>query len=331
MIFYRYQNTKTLETNSMSYADMRLLYNKIIYERDFGNNNKDLTVEYCVEKFYPIFSEELLLRKGVDENICKEIIREISKIALKSELSNLSSSEKENQRKIAFKQIDYFMDNYPFDGIFVFPEYCDECKFGTKYSITEMRSKIVCSTSTPEVKFLASYSGEIIKKEMLLGGTLIKPKKILGVRTVFSGASRVDKDNKSSLSDIFYRDIDNNKKLEEVIESRKNFLNKYSDYFLESDVSRSIVKSHTRELLIRKALEISNSDYKSVDYRFKDDRHLIEITNKNKLYKFCIYNKDVTVDNLLNNDLIEYNGFYIEDDLFNNITNKMPLSLGLAM
>ena len=94
------------------------------------------------------------------------------------------------------------MNNYPFNGIFVFPEYCDECKFGTKYSITEMRSKIVCPTSTSEVKFLASYSGEIIKKEMLLGGTLIKPKKILGVRTVFNGATRVDKDNKSSLTDM---------------------------------------------------------------------------------------------------------------------------------
>lgn len=328
MIFYRYQNTKTLETNSQ-YADMRRLYNEVIYQRDYFYSSKNISPEFIAEKLYDEFSKELVYRKNLKESEYKNIILQVCKIAVNSELKDLSIEIKAQERRDAYKKIDNLMKPYPLDGIFVIPEYSEECKYGTKYSISELRSKIICNIGAPSVKYLAVYAGEIIKDEMVCGGTLIRPTRILGTRPLFKEA--IKSHRASLLTDIFYRDIKDGKQLENAIKFQKSFLEGCIKYAPNSNILKYITFSHIRELIILNALKISRCDYKDLEYRFKNNRHLIEISKNNKMYKFCIFNEKVTATNLLNNDCIKYKGFYIEDDLFNNITNKKPLYMKLVV
>lgn len=328
MIFFRYQNTKTLETNSQ-YVDMKMLYNEVIYHRDYYYQDKTVTAELMVDMFYDEFSKELIYRDGLDESMYKDIIRKVCEIAINSELKGNPIESKSRDRKNAYEQIDELMKDYPLKGIFVIPEYSEEFKSGTKYSIPELRAKIICNLNVPTAKYLAIYSGDVIKKEMVCGGTLLKPAKILGVLPLFKNA--VETYKHLSAIDVFYRDIEDANKLSEAMNFQKSFLKDCLKYSSDNTISKQIASSHVRELIILEALNISKSTYKDLQYRFKDDRHLIEISKKNKVFKFCVFNKDINANNLLNNDLIKHEGFYIEEDLFNNTRVKQKLHMELAV
>lgn len=326
MVFYRYQNTKTLERNSQ-YIDMKALYNEAIYRRDNCFKDIDVTVDFLVDNLYDEFSQELIYRKNLEKFQYKGIIKKVCEIAINNELEGCSLEDKQHQRIEAYNQIDDLMKNYPLKGIFVIPEYCDEFKYGTKYSVPELRSKVVSKLNVPSVKYLAIYKGDVIKKEMIYGGTLILPTKILGVLTLFDGAN----DNNHLSLESVYRHIRDKKELNEAISFQKGFLSdciKYSPY---TNVSKQITSSHVRELIILEALRRTDSNFKNLEYRFIDNRHLIEINKANITYKFCIFNEDVTANNLLNNDCIEYKGFCIIDDFFNNIKTKENLNMNIAV
>ena len=81
MVFYRYQNTKTLERNSQ-YVDMRALYNEAIYRRDYIFKDKDITVDFLVNNLYDEFSQELVYRKNLEEFQHKHIIKKVCEIAI---------------------------------------------------------------------------------------------------------------------------------------------------------------------------------------------------------------------------------------------------------
>lgn len=326
MIFYRYQNTKTLERNSQ-YVDMKALYNEAIYRRDYYFKDVDITVDFLVDNLYDEFSQELIYRKNLEKFQYKHIIKRVCEIAINSELEECSLEDKQQQRIEAYNKIDDLMKNYPLKGIFVIPEYSDEFEFGTKYSLPELRSKVISTLNVPSAKYLAIYKGDVIKKEMIYGGTLILPTKILGVLTLFNGAN----DNNHLSLESVYRHIRDKRELEEVISVQKGFLSdciKYSPY---TNVSKQITSSHVRELIILEALNRTNADFKDLEYRFIDNRHLIEINKANTTYRYCIFNEDVTANNLLNNDSIEYKGFCIIDDFFNNIKKKEYLNMNIAV
>lgn len=178
MVYYRYQNTKTMEKNSQ-YVDMKVLYSEAIYRRDYCWKNENVTVEFLVENLYEEFSQELIYRKNLDKFQYKTIIRKVCEIAINSELSSCSLNEKNKQRMESYEKIGELMKNYPLKGIFVIPEYSEEFELGTKYSVTELRSKVITKLNVSEVNYLAIYRGDVIKKEMIYGGTLIIPNKLL--------------------------------------------------------------------------------------------------------------------------------------------------------
>lgn len=326
MIFYRYQNTKTLERNSQ-YVDMKALYNEAIYRRDYYFKDMDVTVDFLVENLYDEFSQELVYRKNLEKFQYKHIIKKVCEIAVDSELKECSLEDKKQQRIEAYKKIDKLMENYPLKGIFVIPEYSDGFEFGTKYSIPELRTKVICQLNVPSAKYLAIYKGDVIKKEMIYGGTLLLPTKILGVLTLSKEANR---HNYSSLEAV-YRHIKDETKLNEAISFQKDFLSDCIKYSSHTNISKKITFSHVRELIILETLNMTDADYKDLQYRFIDNRHLIEINKANTTYKYCIFNEDVTASNLLNNDSIEYKGFCIVDDFFNNVTKRESLSLDIAV
>lgn len=328
MIFFRYQNTKTFETNS-KYVDMRMLYNEVIYRRDFTYPNQDVTTEFMCNLLYEEFSEELKYRKGLEPSQYRDIIRTVCDIALNSEKKDSSPEEKIRDKEVAFDKIDKLLEDYPLDGIFVIPEYGEGFEFGTKYSISELRSKVICDLISSDVKYLAIYSGEVLKKEMTCGGTLLRPTKILGVLPLYKGAIKHSSYLEST--EIFYRDIEDEEELSKAINTKKGLLQEFLKYYPDTDISNNLAFSHMRELIIRKALNISRCNYKNLEYRFKDNRHLIEVTGKNIVYKFCIFNEEVTANDLLSRNSINHKGFYIEEDLFNNKKIKQSLNLDLAV
>lgn len=326
MVFYRYQNTKTLERNSQ-YVDMRALYNEAIYRRDYIFKDKDITVDFLVNNLYDEFSQELVYRKNLEEFQHKHIIKKVCEIAINSELKECSIEEKNQQRIEAYNKIDALMENYPLKGIFVIPEYSEEFKSGTTYSIPELRTKVISQLNVPSAKYLAIYKGDVIKKEMIYGGTLLLPTKILGVLKLFEGAN----DNNHSSIEAIYRHIKDKNELNEAISFQKSFLSDCMKYNSNTNISRSITNSHIRELIILETLNRTKADYKDLQYRFIDNRHLIEINKANTTYKYCIFNENVTVKNLLNNDSIQYKGFCIEDDFFNNVQKREYLNMNIAV
>lgn len=326
MIFYRYQNTKTLERNSQ-YIDMKALYNEAIYRRDNSFKDINVTVDFLVENLYDEFSQELIYRKNLEKFQYKHIIKRVCEIAIDSELEGCSLEDKKQQRINAYEKIDDLMKNYPLKGIFVIPEYSDEFEFGTKYSTSELRAKVISKLNVPSAKYLAIYKGDVIKKEMIYGGTLLLPTKILGSLPLFEGAND---DNHLSLESM-YRHIKDKEKLNEAISFQKDFLSDCIKYSPNTNISKKITASHIRELIILETLNRTEADYKDLQYRFIDDRHLIEINKANTTYKYCIFNENVTANNLLNNDSIEYKGFCIVDDFFNNIKRRESLNMSIAV
>lgn len=325
MIFYRYQNTKTMEKSSQ-YVDMKALYNEAIYRRDYSSTDK-VTVDFLVENLYDEFSQELVYRKNLAKFQYKHIIKKVCEIAISSEKKECSLEEKRIQRIEAYKKIDKLMENYPLDGIFVIPEYSSEFEFGTKYSIPELRTKVISKLNVSHVKYLAIYKGEVINREMIYGGTLISPTKILAVLPLFDGANDINYLNIESI----YRHIEDKNKLIETISFQKDFLVDCIKYSKNSSIPKKIASSHVRELIILQALNMTGANYKDLQYRFVDDKHLIEINKDNTTYKYCIYKEDVTINNLLNNDLVKHEGFCIIDDFFNNIKKRELLSIDIAV
>ena len=326
MIFYRYQNTKTLEQNSQ-YVDMKALYNEAIYRRDHVYENNNITVDFLVDNLYDEFSQELVYRKNLEKFQYKHIIKRVCEIAINSELKECSLEEKQAQRIEAYSQIDNLMRNYPLKGIFVVPEYSNEFESGTKYSVSELRTKVISTLNASSVKYLAIYKGDVIKKEMIYGGTLLFPTKLVGVLKLYEGAN----DNNHLSLEAVYRHIKDKEKLNEAISFQKDFLSDCIKYNSNTNTSKKIMSSHIRELIILETLNRTEANYKDLEYRFIDNKHLIEIDKDNITYKYCIFNKDVTAKNLLNNDLIHYEGFCITDDFFNNKIIKQPVCMDIAV
>lgn len=326
MIFYRYQNTKTLERNSQ-YVDMRALYNEVIYRRDYSFKNINITVDFLVDNLYAEFSEELIYRKNLEQFQYRTIIKKVCEIAIDNEKEGLTSEEKSKQRKEAYDKIDKLMSNYPLKGIFVVPEYNEEFEEGTQYSIPELRSKVISKLNVESVKYLAIYKGDVIKKEMKYGGTLICPTKILGVLDLYCGAN----EKSQLIIEPMYRHIKDNKKLQETISKQKELMALCIRNNTNKSVKDKIRNSHLRELIILKLLHLTNADYNKLQYRYIEDKHLIEINKANTTYKYCIFNKDVTLQNILNNDLIKYEGYCITDDFFNNTKKRESLNMTIAV
>ena len=130
---------------------------------------------------------------------------------------------------------------------------------------------------------------------------------------------------------IFKINIKDKNELNEAISFQKSFLSDGMKYNSNTNISRSITNSHIRELIILETLNRTKADYKDLQYRFIDNRHLIEINKANTTYKYCIFNENVTVKNLLNNDSIQYKGFCIEDDFFNNVQKREYLNMNIAV
>lgn len=322
MIFFRYQNTKTLERNS-NYVDMRMLYNEVIYRRSYYDYYQNMTLEETVDNMYDEFSTELKYRKNLDKSQYREIITKVCEIASNSYTQNQISKEED------YDKIDELMSSYPLDGIFVTPEHCEEFPEGTKYSLSELRSEIICRTNTDNVKYLAIYTGEVISKNMICGGTLIKPSKILEVLPIYKGAKHSNP-YMDSINHI-YRDIDNEEELKKAMLDSKNMIKQFYKASCNIDTLSDMTFKHVKEAIIRKALSISKGNYKNLNYRFKDNRHLIEITCKRELFKFCIFNSDACYKEIMNKDSIKHEGFYIIEDLFNNKRTKERLKFNLSI
>lgn len=326
MVYYRYQNTKKLERNSQ-YVDMKALYNEVIYRRDNQYKDIKITVDFLVEQLYDEFSQELKYRKNLSRFQYKSIIRNVCEIAINNELPNFSDEEKRKQRIEAHKEIDSLMKNYPLNGIFVVPEYSEEFKNGTTYSIPELRSKVITNLNVPSAKYLAIYKGEVIEKEMIYGGTLIMPTKILGVLSLYENANKYNHINVEAV----YRHLKNQEDLKDAISIQKEILLECQKNSFYKSLKNKIANAHIRELIIIKLLNLVDADYQNLEYRFIDNKHIIDINKSSITYRYCIFDKDVTTNNILNNDNIQYNGYCIVDDYYNNTQKRESLNMTIAV
>ena len=302
MIFYRYQNTKTLEEHSFEYIDMNRLYDTAVdyirYRHEGGEDNFN---KLCIFDKHRLFNylrghcDELVYRQNLSRNEFNSILRKIMNIILKYYNKDLSYEEQCKNRSIAWNEITDFMKPYPMKGLFVIPEYNEELQIGTKFSIEELRSNIATGLSATSAKYLAIYEGDIICKEMYRGGTLIKPKKLLQVFDLYQETDEFIDTRYYK----FYRDsFDKNEAIKEV----KDEIKRESKYNMDDEGLDYIIKPHVRELIIREVLKYTNSNYKQLQYRYLDDTHYLFIFKDNKKFRFCIPEEKVTVQNVIQGD-----------------------------
>lgn len=324
MVFYRYQNTKTLEQYSYEYVDMTCLCHMTIdyiYNYLDGVIDSNKLIEYMSR-----FTCELSYRQNIysDEDI-NNILNKIIQIIKKYYNHSISFDNLSTIQKLAKNEVRLLMKNYPLKGIFVVPEYNDRFDSGTKFSETELRSNVITSLGVSEAKYLAIYEGEVICEDMEFGGTLIRPSKLIKVVDLYKECidERICSDEY-----IFYRDLLDNNKFEKVIaELKKSLTSKYSsmDYIAHK------IDIHTRELIIRKILLLTNSTYKELEYRNFNGVHYILIKKDNARIKFCISDKEVSKENVLNGDTIIYDGEVYLTNKNTNAVKKSTFTLNLTV
>ena len=323
MIFYRYQNTKTLERHSFEYIDMNMLYERAttyIYCRSEEEFNIDNLLNFLRGHCF-----ELQYRQNLTEDKYDDILREIVKIVLKHYDRNATREEEKKNRKNAWDEITLLMKPYPLKGLFVIPEYSEEFEHGTKYSKTELRSNIITGLSSSTAKYLTIYEGEVICEEMDYGGTLIKPNKLVEVLDLYEEVDRT-----VGVRYDFYRDILDDEELEYSIKYTKKRLKRYIECDFD-DLIEHRIKVHTRELLIRELLIHTNVNYKQLEYRNLDNKHYVTISKDNKEFNFSIPEENITAENLLRGDTIIHNGELSITDLITNTSNKKTFELKLIV
>lgn len=323
MIFFRYQNTKTLERHSFEYIDMNMLYERVttyIYCRSEEEFNIDNLLNFLRGHCF-----ELQYRQNLTEDKYDDILKEIIKIVLKHYNRYATKEEEKKNRKNAWDEITLLMKPYPLKGIFVIPEYSEEFEHGTKYSKTELRSSIITGLSSSSAKYLAVYEGEIICEEMDYGGTLIKPTKLVEVLDLYE-----ETDETVGVRYDFYRDILDDEELEYSMKYTKKRLKRYIECDFD-DLIEHRIKVHTRELLIRELLIHTNVNYKQLEYRNLDNKHYVTISKDNKEFNFSIPEENITTENLLRGDTIIHNGELSITDLITNTSNKKTFELKLIV
>lgn len=323
MIFFRYQNTKTLERNSLEYIDMNMLYERAttyIYCRSEEEFNIDNLLNFLRGHCF-----ELQYRQNLTEDKYDDILKEIIKIVLKYYDRNATKEEEKKNRKNAWNEITLLMKPYPLKGLFVIPEYSEEFEHGTKYSKTELRSNIITGLSSSTAKYLAVYEGEIICEEMDYGGTLIKPTKLVEVLDLYE-----ETDETIGFRYDFYRDIADDEELEYCMKHIKKRIKRYIECD-RYDLLEHRVKVHTRELLMRELLIYTNANYKQLEYRNLNNIHHVIITKDNKRFKFCIPEEEITAENLFKKDTIIHNGELSITDLKTNTVDKKRFELKLTV
>lgn len=328
MIFYRYQNTKTLEKHSFEYVDVNTLYDRAITyinclhegETDTAslkNSLFDYLKDYCFELKY---------RQNLSEDNFDNILREVIKIILKYYDQNASIEEQNRNRKIAWDEITLLMKPYPLKGLFVIPEYCMEFRQGTKYSASELCSNIITGLSAPSAKYLAIYEGEVICNEMEYGGTLIRPTRLIKVLDLYKEVDKVIGATRNLYRHLIY----DNDELKDSIEITKELLKDYIEWNLDS-LAESTIKTHTRELLLKELLVATKANYKQLQYRNFNNKHYAIICKNNLKFKFCISEEKVTADNIFEGDTIVHNGELSVTDLKTNTVDKKTFRLRLAV
>lgn len=323
MIFYRYQNTKTLERHSFEYIDMNMLYERAttyIYCRSEEEFNIDNLLNFLRGHCF-----ELQYRQNLTEDKYDDILKEIINIVLKHYNRYATKEEEKKNRKNAWDEITLLMKPYPLKGLFVIPEHSEEFEHGTKYSKTELRSNIITGLSSSSAKYLAVYEGDVICDEMNYGGTLIKPTKLVEVLDLYE-----EVDGTVGVRYDFYRDILDDEELEYSIKYTKKRLKRYIECDFD-DLIEHRIKVHTRELLIRELLIHTNANYKQLEYRNLNNKHYVAISKDNKEFNFSIPEENITAENLLRGDTIIHNGELSITDLITNTSNKKTFELKLIV
>ena len=301
MIFYRYQNTKTLERHSFEYIDMNMLYERAttyIYCRSEEEFNIDNLLDFLRGHCF-----ELQYRQNLTEDKYDDILREVVKIVLKHYNRYATKEEEKKNRKNAWDEITLLMKPYPLKGLFVIPEYCMEFRQGTKYSASELCSNIITGLSAPSAKYLAIYEGEVICNEMEYGGTLIKPTNLIKVLDLHKEVDKVIGATRNLYRHLIY----DNDELKDSIEITKELLKDYIEWNLDS-LAESTIKTHTRELLLKELLVATKANYKQLQYRNFNNKHYAIICKNNLKFKFCISEEEVTADNIFEGDTITHHG-----------------------
>ena len=326
MIFYRYQNTKTLERNSFHYVDMNDLYDDVIHYVDIY---EDTTIDNILKRFKEYGRGfELCCRENLKKEDYDYILRTIVKISLKyyTELEDFGLRN-ENKKK-ARKEIDDLMKPYPLKGIFVIPE-SDSFIDNTKFSISELRSNIITPLSADSAKYLAVYKGEVIKESMNYGGTLIKPTELVAVYDLFNS-----KDESIDNMHPFYRHIEDEEILNKAIESNRDLIScQIEASRWQGNYINGLIKTHAKELIISNILRIFKVSYKELDYYKVNNRvHRVQIKKDDKQLTFFIPEKDVTIDDFINRKTINYDCKIVRKDLQGNIVgNRVDGALNIQL
>lgn len=178
MLFYRYQNTNTMEDNSIYYIDIEVLYREVI--DDYYNTSiKDYNFveESYLDTKVNRYSYELIEYRGLSYHESKKIIHDI---IVKAKYDAYKYGEK-NQSTL--EEIRNMMYNFPLKGIFTIPVYSEQFEYGCVCSHSEMACNIYTVTKD-KPEYIALYEGDVICDEMEFGGTLIKPKTLIEVKKV---------------------------------------------------------------------------------------------------------------------------------------------------
>ena len=326
MIFFRYQNTKTLERYSFHYVDMNTLYDRASSHIDMCKDKyTDITVDSISEYLYD-YTYELCYRQNLEENDYSKIIKEISKICLKYYTDYKNIELKKTFRKKAWQEITDLMKPYPLKGLFVIPEYTKLFNHGTKFSISELRSNIITGLSAESAKYLAIYEGEVICEEVEYGGTLIKPTKLLGTFDLFE-----EKDKYIGNRHVFYRDIKNEYELQEEIQDNREWIQDNINWNMSQEHINKLIKIHAKELLIYTILRKLKTSYKKLDYYKEGNIHKIRVFKDDRTFYFNILDEDITLDNFTNRDNITYRCKLVVKDLSDNIINKGSGTLSIKL
>ena len=322
MIFYRYQNTKTLERNSFQYVDMNTLYGRAV---DYIDECKGKATIDSIAEFLEDYAFELCYRQNLEEKDYGKLLKEIAKISIKY-YPEVDSMELRNTfKKEAYKEIDDLMKPYPLKGLFVIPEYSN-FNGGTKFSVSELRSNIITGLSASSAKYLAIYEGDVICEEMDYGGTLIKPTKLVNVFELFE-----DRDKSIGTMHPIFRDIEDEEELKESIEYSRESIGKYISWNMGDEHIKSSIKTYAKELIICYILRAFKTNYKMLDYRKVNNIHRVHIKKNNKIISFYIPEEDITLNDFNNRKNIVHRCRVVVKDMQGNIMHRTKGTLNVSL